>query len=269
VPGEAREGKILMLKGLAGKTLVVTGAAGEIGAAVCHRMAEEGCAIVAADIDGGAVEDVAGKLGDSVVPVVADVTTPEGAAACVEAAVRTFGRMDLFHANAGVECQVRPVADLDIADYDRVFAVNVRGAFLCAQAAVRRFVQQGGGGGLLFTASIAALMGSAGMSVYNSSKHAVHGLARCLSREVGAQGIRVNTLAPGVVDSRMMRSLEGGLGALSGVDAAGVKAGYEQGVPLGRYATPEEVAATAAWILSDEVPYLHGEIITVGGGIAP
>lgn len=266
---EAGEREIFMLKGLAGKTVVVTGAAGEIGAAVCRRMAAEGCAVVAADIDGHAVEDVAGKLGDGVVPVAADVTTPEGAAACVDTAVRTFGRMDLFHANAGVECQVRSIAELDIADYDRVFAVNVRGAFLCAHAAVRQFIEQGGGGGLLFTASIAALMGSAGMSVYNSSKHAVHGLARCLSREVGSQGIRVNTLAPGVVDTRMMRSIEGGLGTLSGVDAAGVKAGFEQGVPLGRYASPEEVAATAAWILSDEVPYLHGEMITVGGGIAP
>lgn len=258
-----------MLKGLAGKTAVVTGAAGEIGAAVCRRLAEEGCTVVAADIDRSAVEDMAGKLGDGVVPVTADVTTPEGATACVDAAVETSGRLDLFHANAGVECRVRSVADLDIADYDRVFDVNVRGAFLCAQAAVRRFTEQGGGGGLLFTASIAALMGTAGTSVYNASKHAVHGLARCLAREVGAQGIRVNTLAPGVVDTRMMRSLEEGLGPLAGVAAADFKTAMEQQVPLGRYATPDEVAATAAWILSDEVPYLHGEVVTVGGGIAP
>jgi NAD(P)-dependent dehydrogenase (short-subunit alcohol dehydrogenase family) len=258
-----------MLKGLQGKSVVVTGAAGGIGAAVCRRLVDEGALVVGADIDDAKARDVAQSIGGGAVGIGADVTTAEGAEACVAAAVKTFGRLDLFHVNAGVESGVHPVAELDVADFERVFAVNVRGAFLCAQAAMRRFAAQGGNGGILFTASIAALTGSAGTSVYNASKHAVHGLARCLALEAGPLGIRVNTLAPGVVDTRMMRSLEAGLGAMSGIDGPTFKDAMEKGVPLGRYATPDEIAATAAWILSDEVPYMHGEVITVGGGIAP
>jgi NAD(P)-dependent dehydrogenase (short-subunit alcohol dehydrogenase family) len=257
-----------MLKGLHGKSAVVTGAAGGIGAATCRRLVEEGARVVAADIDADRARRLAGELGAACVAIAADVSTPEGAAACVDAAAEAFGRLDLFHANAGVEGVAQLVVDLDIAIFDRVFAVNVRGAFLSAQAAVRRFIAQGDGGGLLFTSSLASMMGTPSTSVYNASKHAVHGLARCLAREVPA-GIRVNSLAPGVVDTRMMRSLEESMGSAAGVDAAAFKAGLEQAVPMRRYATAEEIAAAAAWILSDEVPYLHGETITVGGGLTP
>lgn len=258
-----------MLAGLAGKSVVVTGAAGGIGAAMCRHFTEEGARVVASDIDAAGAHAVAKEIGSDAVSVHADISTTAGAGACVAAAVGSFGRLDLFAANAGVESLVKPVAEFDLDDYEKVFSINVRGAFLSAQAAVRQFLQQGDGGGLLFTASIAALMGTPGTSVYNASKHAVHGLARCLALEVGGEGIRVNMLAPGVVDTRMMRALEQGLGALGGTDAESFKATMSSSVPLGRYATPEEIAATAAWLLSDEVPYMHGEVVTVGGGIAP
>jgi len=257
-----------MLRGLKDKSAVVTGAAGGIGAATCRRLVEEGARVVAADIDGDKAAGLTRELGAGTVAVAADVSTPEGAAACVDAAVEAFGRLDLFHANAGVEGVAQMLVDLDIAVFDQVFAVNVRGAFLCARAAVRRFVAQGDGGSLLFTSSLACMMGTPSSSVYNASKHAVHGLARCLAREV-PPGIRVNSLAPGVVDTRMMRSLEESMGNAAGVDAAAFKAGLEQMVPIHRYAAAEEIAAAAAWILSDEVPYLHGETITVGGGLTP
>lgn len=258
-----------MLKGLQGKSVVVTGAAGGIGAALCRRLSDEGSRVVASDIDGAGAEAIAKEIGGGAIAVQADVSTPAGAAAGVAAAVEVFGRLDLFAANAGIESSVRPVSDFDLADFQRVFSVNVQGAFLCAQAAIRRLTEQGQGGGLLFTASLAALMGTAGTSVYNASKHAVHGLSRCVALEVADLGIRVNTLAPGVVDTRMMRSLEDGLGALGGIDGETFKGAMSDAVPLGRYATPEEIAATAAWILSDEVPYMHNEMVTVGGGITP
>ena len=257
-----------MLKGLDGKVAVVTGAAGGIGSATCERLASEGCRVVAADIDADRAGELAKRLGNGAVGISADVSQPEGAAACVAAAVDNFGRLDLFHANAGIEGTAHMVVDLDIAVYDRVFAVNVRGAFLCAQAAVARFVEQCEGGGLLFTTSLASMMGSPSTAIYNASKHAVLGLVRCLARET-PPGIRVNAVAPGVVDTRMMRSLEESMGSAAGTDAVSFKAAMEQTVPLGRYATAEEIAAAAAWILSDEVPYLHGETITVGGGLTP
>ena len=88
-------------------------------------------------------------------------------------------------------------------------------------------------------------------------------------KETGALGIRVNVIAPGVVDTRMMRPLEKGIAALAGVDPDAIVAGLNAAVPLGRYAQADEIAATAAWLLSDEVPYMHGEIVTVGGGLYP
>ena len=104
-------------------------------------------------------------------------------------------------------------------------------------------------------------------SIYNSSKFAAIGIARSLALEVGSQGIRVNVLAPGAVKSRMMSALEESIGAASGVSADTIRTGIEAATGLGRYATPTEIASTAAWVLSDEVPYCHGEVFTVGGGM--
>ncbi|MEZ5218766.1 MAG: SDR family oxidoreductase [Ilumatobacteraceae bacterium] len=255
-----------MLKGLAGKTVLVTGAAGNIGAEAVKRFAAEGCNVIAADLTQDAANGIAEQYDDKVVAVAADVSTPEGAKACVEAASR-FGGMDLAFINAGVECKAAPIAAFDIDDYEHVFGVNVRGAFLTAKEAVNHFLEAGKPGGILFTASVAGLQGSPTTSIYNASKHAVIGLAKSLALEVAASGIRVNILCPGAVDSRMMRSLEESIAAASGASASDIKAGIEGATPMGRYTTPEEIASTAAWILSDEVPFCHGETFTVSGGM--
>lgn len=258
-----------MLKGLAGKSVVVTGGAGGIGAAVCRRLSDEGARVVVSDLDEGAAKAVAASLPGDAVAVAGDVSTPEGAQAGVQAAIDAFGRLDLIDINAGLECVAKPISEFDVADYQRVFSVNVLGAFLTAQAAVKAMSADGKGGSIVVTASIAALMGTPGTSIYNASKHAVHGMARCLALETAGLGIRVNTLMPGVVDTRMMRSLEDSIGALSGLSGPEFQVAMTEGVPLKRYAKPEEIAATVAWMLSDEVPYCHGEAFTVGGGIAP
>jgi NAD(P)-dependent dehydrogenase (short-subunit alcohol dehydrogenase family) len=201
-----------------------------------------------------------------VVGVGADVTSADGIAACIDAA-DALGGLDLAFVNAGVECRSANIAQFDVAEYERVFAVNVKGAFLTAQAAVNSFTAAGKTGNILFTASIAGLQGSPATSIYNASKHAVVGIGRCLALEVGALGIRVNILCPGAVASRMMSALEESIGAAAGASASDIRAGIEAATSLGRYATPKEIADTAAWILSDEVPYCHGEIFTVGGGM--
>jgi NAD(P)-dependent dehydrogenase (short-subunit alcohol dehydrogenase family) len=255
-----------MLQGLNGKTVLVTGAAGNIGAAAVARFVQEGSQVVASDINAQALTALVAPYGDKVVAAAGDVSNAAGAAAAV-AAADVFGGLHLAFINAGVECHSAPIIDFDEADFDRVFAVNVKGAFLTAQAVLRHFAANGTTGNLLFTASIAGLQGSPMTSIYNASKHAVVGAARSLALEVGGQGIRVNILCPGAVDSRMMRSLEGTIGAASGVSADDIKAGIEAATGLGRYASPTEIASTAAWILSDEVPYCHGEIFTVGGGM--
>ena len=263
------EMEAVMLKGISGRTALVTGAAGGIGSATCRRLHAEGANVVAVDIDGAGLDALVAELGDRALAVRADVTDAEETERFFAAAVERFGAVDMFHANAGVESKVLPVASFDLADFEKVFAVNVRSAFLGSSAAVRQMMTQPTAGKIVFTASIAGLKSDGGVSVYNASKHAVIGLARSLMKETGALGIRVNVVAPGVVDTRMMKPLEDGLGALAGIDGATLKAALLTAVPLGRYAEADEVAATVAWLLSDEVPYMHGEVVTVGGGLYP
>ena len=252
-----------MLKGISGRTAVVTGAAGGIGSATVRRLHAEGANVVAVDIDEAGLEALAAELGDRVLAVRADVTSADDTEMFFQRAVDTFETVDMFHANAGIESKVIPVAAFDIADFDKVFAVNVRSAFLGSAAAVRIMMGQPDRGKIVFTASIAGLKSDAGVTVYTASKHAVVGMARGLAKETGGLGIRVNVVAPGPVDTRMMRPLEEGLGALAGLDAAGIQAALAVAIPLGRYAQADEVAATVAWLLSDEVPYMHGEVVTV------
>ncbi len=258
-----------MLKGIADRTALVTGAAGGIGSATVRRLHAEGANVVAVDIDGPGLDALAAELGDRVLPVRADVTSPEDTEMFFRRAVDTYEAVDMFFANAGVESSVVPVAAFDLGDFEKVFAVNVRSAFLGASAAVRQMMAQPDRGKIVFTASIAGLKGDPGVSVYVASKHAVIGLARSLMKETGPLGIRVNVVAPGPVDTRMMRPLEEGLAALSGMDAEGFQAALSTAIPLARYAEADEIAATAAWLLSDEVPYMHGEVVTVGGGLYP
>ena len=253
-----------MLKGLQGKTVLVTGAAGGIGRATCDRLLAEGTRVVAADLDVAELRRAYGK--DVVECVAADLTKADGAAACVAAAGR-FGGLDLAFLNAGVEGTAANVIDFSEKNYDHVFNINVRGSFLCAQAVVRHMLERGKGGGILFTSSIAGLKCNPTTAVYNASKHAVVGLAKCLASEVGTKGLRVNVLCPGVVDTRMMHSLEVSMGAATGVSTETMAQSMRSGNALGRYATPEEIASIAAWILSDEAPFCHGETFTIGGGL--
>lgn len=253
-----------MLRGLKGKTVLVTGAAGGIGKPACDRFLEEGANVIAVDLDTSGLEFPEDA---PVAKLDLDLTRAENAAACVEKACGIFGQLDLAFLNAGVECRAAPVAEFSEAEYERVFNVNVRASFLCAQAVVQHLLSAGRPGGVLFVASIAGLQGSPNTSVYNASKHAVVGLSKSLALEVGGNGIRVNVLCPGLVETRMMKSLEQSIGSAAGMAAQAIREAMHQSTVLGRYGDPVEMAAMAAWILSDEAPYCHGETFTIGGGL--
>lgn len=256
-----------MLKGLSGKTALVTGAAAGIGAATCRRLTAEGVRVVAVDRDEAGLGALAAELGAGVITVAGDVTSEDDTEHFFDVGAEHFGRVDLVHLNAGIDPGVGMLADLDMAAFDRVFAVNVRGAFLGARAAVRRMSAQPGRGNIVLTSSISGLKGDAGVAVYVASKHAVVGLTRSLAKETGHLGIRVNVVCPGPTRTAMIDRLEVGLGVIAGTDAEGVRAGLAQAIPMGRYGEPDEIAATVAWLLSDEAPYMHGEVVTVGGGL--
>ncbi|MFN2328395.1 MAG: SDR family NAD(P)-dependent oxidoreductase [Chromatocurvus sp.] len=252
------------MKNLEGRIILVTGAAGGIGMASCERLLREGACLVATDLDTAPLDRLACA---DLETLRGDITAPDLVDRCVARALARYGRLDAAFLNAGIECQAAPLADTPDSEFDRVFAVNVRSVFTSARALVRHFQQAGSGGNLLFMSSIAGLRGSATTAVYNASKHAVIGLAKSLALEVGAQGIRTNVLCPGTVNTRMMRSLESTIGAAMAVDAETVRMQMVGASALGRYAEVEEIAALAAWLLSDEAAYCHGEVFTIGGGM--
>ena len=210
--------------------------------------------------------ELADELGDDGICVMMDVSDPESVAQAIATGVERFGNLDLAFLNAGVETHSATIANFSRDEYERVFQVNVLGEFLSAQAVVNNMITSKTAGGILFMASIAGLQGYAFTSIYNASKWAAIGIAKSLSHEVASYGIRVNVICPGMVETRMAHSFENSMALAAGVDAESVKSSVVGQTDLGRYATAEEVAAMAAWILSDEVPYCHGETFTLGGG---
>jgi NAD(P)-dependent dehydrogenase (short-subunit alcohol dehydrogenase family) len=251
-----------MFGDLAGKVAIVTGGAGGLGSASARRLSEEGCRVVVVDLDGDRAREVAAELPGESAWVRADVATEDGVADYLEVAVRRFGRADLHHINAGIPGSPRGFPDLDVAEFDRVLAVNVRGVFLGLRGAFRRYRAQNSAGTVVITASIASLRGSADLIAYQTSKHAVLGLLRGAAMYGGPLGVRVNAVAPGIVPTNLFPS---GGSAPGGRDDMRQRAAT---TPLRRAGTAAEIASVVAFLLSEESAYMTGEVVSVDGGAA-
>jgi len=252
-----------------GKVALITGAAGGIGRATAERLAREGAAVVLADLADtplAAAADAVRAAGGRALTAVADVTRPEDLEALVARAEREFGGLDLLVNNAGIEGVVAPFESYPLDVFDRVLAVNVRGVFLGMRAAAPA-LRRRGGGAIVNLASVAGVTGDPTLSAYIASKHAVIGLTRSGALAFGSQGIRVNAVAPSPVETRMMRSLETGMGGKEGAEA--VRKLVTERIPAGRYAEPAEVAALIAFLGSDEARFINGSIYTIDGGMTP
>jgi NAD(P)-dependent dehydrogenase (short-subunit alcohol dehydrogenase family) len=251
----------------AGKVALVTGAAGGIGLATAERLAAEGAALLLADLPGSALEaaaEAARAAGGRAVAVSGDVTSETDFRAFVERAERELGGLDLLVNNAGIEGVVAPIESYPLDVFDRVLAVNVRGVFLGLRfggPALRRR----GGGAIVNLASVAGVTGDPNLSAYIASKHAVIGLTRSGALAFGPS-VRVNAVCPSPVETRMMRSLEAGMG---GAQPELVKKFVTERIPAGRYAEPAEVAALIAFLGSDEARFINGSIYTIDGGMTP
>jgi NAD(P)-dependent dehydrogenase (short-subunit alcohol dehydrogenase family) len=180
-----------------------------------------------------------------------------------EVATERFGGVDIFLANAGIEGDVASILDYDEARFDQVMDVNVKGPFLGLRAVVPE-MQKRGGGSVIITSSIMGLKGGAAVAPYATSKHAVIGLMKSASREFATQNIRVNTVNPAPVNTRMMRSLEEGMRPGEADEA---KAGIEAGIPMQRYAEPEDIANIMLFLASDESAFITGSVYLADGGI--
>ena len=243
---------------LEGKAALITGAAGGIGAACARLFAAEGARLLLMDREPGA------PALDGARSFEGDVSRPEDMEAAVAAAVEAFGGLDIAILNAGIEGAVAPTADYEIEAFDRVIAVNLRGVFLGLKYAIPA-LRARGGGGIVISSSIAGLRGRARMPAYVASKHAVVGLMRTAALENAAAGVRVNTVHPSPVDTRMMRSLES---MLAPDDPEGFRRDYRRASPQGRYAKPEEVARLMLFLASDESAHCTGSTYSIDGGRA-
>ncbi|SEQ30607.1 NAD(P)-dependent dehydrogenase, short-chain alcohol dehydrogenase family [Ectothiorhodospira magna] len=245
------------------KVIVITGAAGGIGEATARLLYAQGARLLLTDREADGVEALAAALGERAAGMAVDVSRREENQAMIQAAEQRFGAVHGVFLNAGIEGRVGPLASTTDEDWERVFAVNLHGVRHGLQAAVPA-LRRAGGGAILITASVAGVRGAAGLSPYVSSKHAVMGMMRCAAVELGPEGIRVNTVNPGPVDNRMMRSIEEQANPGHGDE---VKHDFVTRIPLGRYSTNEEIAAVAALLLSDAGSGITGAHYLVDGGM--
>ena len=247
------------------KVALVTGGSNGIGRATALGFARRGAKVVIVDRDAAGGEATAGivrQKGGEALFVQADVTDAKSVQAYVKKAVDTYGRIDCFHNNAGIEGKVANIVDYDEAMFDSVISVNVRGVFLGMKYVLKQMLAQKGGA-IVNTASTAGLMGSPGMNAYVASKHAVLGLTKTASGEVARQGIRVNAVCPGPIDTRMIHDFEK---QLNPSDPGKVESTYQASIPIGRYGTAEEVANTVLFLCSDLAGNITGAHFVVDGG---
>ncbi|MFL5334949.1 MAG: glucose 1-dehydrogenase [Geminicoccaceae bacterium] len=242
---------------LEGKTAIVTGGGSGFGAAMAGLFAQEGARVVVADIDGAAAERVVtGAKG--AVAVQADVTREEDTKRMVAAAVEGSGRLDILVNNAGVSHWNQKLTEVSEADFDRVYAVNVKSLFWAAKHAVPVMAAQGGGA-IVNTASTAGLRPRPGLCWYNGSKGACILITKSMAIELAPLKIRVNALCPVAGETPLLAHFLGG-------DTPENRARFVGSVPLGRLSTPADVAKAALYLASDEAEFITGVALEVDGG---
>ncbi|MGD9604239.1 MAG: SDR family oxidoreductase [Gammaproteobacteria bacterium] len=246
---------------LQGKVALVTGGASGIGRATALEMAAAGAQVAVVDRDttsGPQVVTEIERAGGAAMFCRADVTQAADVDAMVEVVVARFGRLDCAFNNAGIEGAYAPTVDYDEAEFQRVFAINVLGVFLCLRAELRQMVKQGAGA-IVNTASITGLVGWRGAPAYSASKHAVIGLTRSAALENSRYGIRINAVCPGVIETPM--------GARIMQETPGAKEKLEAKHPMRRLGRPEEVARAVVWLCSDQSSFTTGHAMTMDGGL--
>jgi len=246
-----------------GRVALITGASSGIGRATAERFAAKGARVVVAarrqdELD-SLVADIEGR-GGVASAVRTDVSVSADVGRMVDHAIKTFGRLDYAVNNAGIEGQFAGITELEEDEWDRVLGINLKGTFLCMQKEARAMLAAGHGGAIVNVGSVNSFLGFATGSAYCTSKHGLIGLTTSVSAELASQGIRVNLVCPGIVDTPMHRRLRRDIG-----DDV-----YDQGVlpsvHLRRAGEPDEIARVIVFLCSDDASYITGTTLTPDGG---
>jgi NAD(P)-dependent dehydrogenase (short-subunit alcohol dehydrogenase family) len=244
---------------LSGKAAIVTGAAQGIGLACAQRLAEEGAKVALCDVNGDAGAKAAQTIGGGARFFRCDVADADAVTKLVADVVAAFGRIDVLVNNAGVVDDA-PFLELPLAEFDRILGVNLRGAFVLAQAVARQMVKQGGPGAIVNMSSINAVFALPDHVAYSISKGGINQLTKAMGIALAPHGIRVNAVGPGTIDTPLLKDV---------VKDKAFRAKVLSRTPIGRYGKPKEIAAIVAWLASDQASYVTGTTVYADGGRLP
>lgn len=243
------------------KVALVTGASSGIGKATAFAFARDGYSVVLADRDEAAGEAAAREaeaFGAATHFVPCDVSREADVANLVAETVSTFGRLDAAFNNAGIEGEPAPTAECTTENFDRTLAINLRGVWLCMAHEIRQMLKQEEGGAIVNCASVAGLVGIAGLPAYVASKHGVVGLTRTAALDYATRRIRVNAVCPGAIVTPMLERFMG--------SSEEAKATVIANEPIGRLGQPDEIAGAVLWLCGDGASFTTGQALAVDGG---